>query len=123
MSLHTRPLNSEVAHEHTSASSAAARHAASQPGRAAAPDRCGRTADRARCAECRRLAHLHQRKHSCCAERYASVTVVAPRATTADALSTALAVSPPAAARHLLRQCEATALYVASDHSRQWLGG
>ena len=51
-----------------------------------------------------------------------SVTVLAPRATAADALATALAVAPPAAAPRLLRQAGARALYVASDHSRRWLG-
>lgn len=56
------------------------------------------------------------------AERCASVTVLAPRATTADALSTALAVLPRASAPDLLRQAGATALYVSSDHNREWLG-
>jgi thiamine biosynthesis lipoprotein len=56
------------------------------------------------------------------AARCASVTVLAPHATAADALSTALAVGPPAAAPHLLRQAGATALFVQSDRSRQWLG-
>ena len=56
------------------------------------------------------------------ADRCASATVLAPRATTADALSTALAVLPPAAAIPLLREAGATAFYVASDHSRRWLG-
>jgi FAD:protein FMN transferase len=55
------------------------------------------------------------------AGRCASVTVLAPRATTADALSTALAILPLAAAPGLLRQAEAKAFYVASDGSRQWL--
>jgi thiamine biosynthesis lipoprotein len=45
------------------------------------------------------------------AHRHASVTVLAPRATTADALSTALAVAPPAVAPRLLRQTKATARY------------
>jgi thiamine biosynthesis lipoprotein len=57
------------------------------------------------------------------AERCASVTVLAPRATTADALSTALAVLPPRAAPRLLRQADAAALFVAADGSRRWLKG
>jgi thiamine biosynthesis lipoprotein len=56
------------------------------------------------------------------AHRCASVTVLAPRATAADALSTALAVSPPAAATNLLRDADAAALFVAADGSRRWLG-
>jgi thiamine biosynthesis lipoprotein len=56
------------------------------------------------------------------AHRCASVTVLAPRATAADALSTALAVSPPAAAPDLLRDADAAALFVAADGSRRWLG-
>jgi thiamine biosynthesis lipoprotein len=55
------------------------------------------------------------------AHRCASVTVRAPRATVADALSTTLAVLPHASAPDLLRQAGATALYVAADRSRQWL--
>jgi thiamine biosynthesis lipoprotein len=47
------------------------------------------------------------------ADRHVSVTVLAPRATAADALSTALAVAPPARAPGLLRQTNATARYVA----------
>jgi thiamine biosynthesis lipoprotein len=54
----------------------------------------------------------------CCA----SVTVVAPCATAADALSTALAVSLPGAAPDLLRAADAAALFVAADGSRHWLG-
>jgi thiamine biosynthesis lipoprotein len=57
------------------------------------------------------------------AHRCASVTVVAPRATAADAMATALAVLPLPAASRLLRQSKARALYVAADGSRQWLGG
>ena len=53
----------------------------------------------------------------CCA----SVTVVAPRATVADAIATALAVLSPAAAVHLLRQTDAAAFFVGADGSRQWL--
>jgi FAD:protein FMN transferase len=56
------------------------------------------------------------------AHRCASVTVLAARATAADALSTALAVAPLAAAPDLLRHADATAFYVASDRSRRWLG-
>jgi thiamine biosynthesis lipoprotein len=56
------------------------------------------------------------------ADRCASVTVLARRAATADALSTALAVLPLAAAPDLLRQAGATALHVAPDGSRRWLG-
>lgn len=55
------------------------------------------------------------------ADRCASVTVVARRATTADALSTALAVLPAAAAPDLLRESDAAALFVAADGSRRWL--
>jgi thiamine biosynthesis lipoprotein len=55
------------------------------------------------------------------ADRCAGVTVVARRATTADALSTALAVLPPAAAPDLLRQAYAAALFVAADGGRRWL--
>ena len=55
------------------------------------------------------------------ADRYASVTVVAARATTADALSTALAVASPAAAPHLLREADAAALFVAADARSRWL--
>ena len=55
------------------------------------------------------------------ADRYASVTVVAARATTADALSTALAVASPAAAPHLLREADAAALFVAADGRPRWL--
>jgi thiamine biosynthesis lipoprotein len=55
------------------------------------------------------------------ADRCASVTVLAPRATTADALSTALAILPPAARRDLLRHAGASAFYVASDRTEQWL--
>jgi thiamine biosynthesis lipoprotein ApbE len=51
------------------------------------------------------------------------VSVVAPRATAADALSTALAVSPPAIATRLLREADAAALVVAADGSRRWLNG
>jgi FAD:protein FMN transferase len=47
------------------------------------------------------------------ADHHASVTVLAPRAITADALSTALAVAPPALAPGLLRQTKAAARYVA----------
>jgi FAD:protein FMN transferase len=55
------------------------------------------------------------------AGRYASVTVVAARATAADALSTALAVASPAAAPHLLRDADAAALFVAADARSRWL--
>ena len=55
------------------------------------------------------------------ADRCASVTVVAPRATTADALSTALAVASPATAPHLLREADAAALFVAADARSRWL--
>jgi thiamine biosynthesis lipoprotein len=55
------------------------------------------------------------------ADRYASVTVVAARATAADALSTALAVASPAAAPHLLREADAAALFVAADARSRWL--
>jgi FAD:protein FMN transferase len=55
------------------------------------------------------------------ADRWASVSVVAPRATTADALSTALAVSPAATTTDLLRGTDASALFVAADGSRRWL--
>jgi thiamine biosynthesis lipoprotein len=55
------------------------------------------------------------------ADRWASVSVVAPRATTADALSTALAVSPAAIVTDLLRGADAAALFVAADGSRRWL--
>jgi thiamine biosynthesis lipoprotein len=55
------------------------------------------------------------------ADRCASVTVLARSAATADALSTALAILPLAAAPDLLRQAGATALHVASDGSRRWL--
>jgi thiamine biosynthesis lipoprotein len=55
------------------------------------------------------------------ADRWASVSVVAPRATTADALSTALAVSPAATTTDLLRGADASALLVAADGSRRWL--
>jgi thiamine biosynthesis lipoprotein len=65
--------------------------------------------------------HLFDPVTGTSADRCASVTVVAPRATTADALSTALAVAPLAVATDLLRQTQATAFYVASDHSRRWL--
>jgi thiamine biosynthesis lipoprotein ApbE len=47
--------------------------------------------------------------------------VLARSAATADALSTALAILPLAAAPGLLRQTRATALHVASDGSRRWL--
>jgi FAD:protein FMN transferase len=57
------------------------------------------------------------------ADRCASVSVVAPRATTADALSTALAVASPAAAPLLLRKADAAALFVAADGDRRWLSG
>jgi thiamine biosynthesis lipoprotein len=56
------------------------------------------------------------------ADRWASVSVVAPRATTADALSTALAVSPAAIVTDLLREADAAALFVGADGSRRWLG-
>jgi thiamine biosynthesis lipoprotein len=65
--------------------------------------------------------HLFDPKTGRSADQCASVTVLAPRATTADALSTALAVLPRGAAPDLLRQARATALYVASDGRRQWL--
>ena len=53
--------------------------------------------------------------------RCASVTVLAPRAITADALSTTLAVAPASAALPLLRDAAAAALLVAADGSRRWL--
>jgi thiamine biosynthesis lipoprotein len=56
------------------------------------------------------------------ADAYASVSVVARRATTADALSTACAVSPTVMTTELLRQADAAALLVAADGSRGWLG-
>jgi thiamine biosynthesis lipoprotein len=55
------------------------------------------------------------------ADRCASVTVVAPRATTADALSTALAVASPAAVPHLLQEAHAAARFVAADGRSRWL--
>jgi FAD:protein FMN transferase len=55
------------------------------------------------------------------ADHCAGVTVLAARATTADALSTALAVLPRAAAPRLLRATGASAFYVAADGSRGWL--
>ena len=57
--------------------------------------------------------HLFDPSTGRSADRHASVTVLAPRAITADALSTALAVAPPAIARGLLRQTKAAARYVA----------
>lgn len=59
--------------------------------------------------------HLFDPSTGRSADRHASVTVLAPRAITADALSTALAVAPPAIARGLLRQTNAAARYVAPD--------
>jgi thiamine biosynthesis lipoprotein len=56
------------------------------------------------------------------ADACASVSVVARRATTADALSTACAVSPGAATTELLQEADAAALFVAADGSRGWLG-
>jgi thiamine biosynthesis lipoprotein len=53
----------------------------------------------------------------------AAVTVLAPRAILADGLATALAVLPPAAAPRLLGVTGATALHIAADGSRRWLGG
>jgi thiamine biosynthesis lipoprotein ApbE len=50
------------------------------------------------------------------------VSVVAQRATTADALSTACAVSPAVTTTDLLREGDAWALFVAADGSRRWLG-
>jgi thiamine biosynthesis lipoprotein ApbE len=49
------------------------------------------------------------------------VTVLATRAASADAIPTALAVLPRAAAPGLLRATGASALYVAADGSREWL--
>lgn len=57
--------------------------------------------------------HLFDPSTGKSAHRHASVTVLAPRAITADALSTALAVASPAIARGLLRQTKAAARYVA----------
>ena len=65
--------------------------------------------------------HLFDPRTGRSAYRCAGVTVLAPRATTADALSTALAILPRAAGADLLRQAKATAVYVARDGSRQWL--
>jgi FAD:protein FMN transferase len=55
------------------------------------------------------------------ADRWKSVSVVAPRAITADALSTALAVAPAAMAPALLRGADAAALLVGVDGGRRWL--
>ncbi len=68
-----------------------------------------------------RYHHLFDPSTGRSADRCAGVTVLARRAMTADALSTALAVLPRAAAPSLLRAVKATAFYVASDGSRQWL--
>ena len=50
-----------------------------------------------------RFNHLFDTRNGTCAERYRSVTVVAPTATMADALSTALSLMAPEAAAALLR--------------------
>jgi thiamine biosynthesis lipoprotein len=65
--------------------------------------------------------HLFDPSTGQSADLCASVTVLARNAATADALSTAIAILPLAAAPDLLRQAKATAFYVASDGSRQWL--
>ena len=65
--------------------------------------------------------HLFDPETGRSTDHCASVTVMAARAMTADALSTALAVSPPAAASHLLREADATALFVAAGGGHRWL--
>jgi FAD:protein FMN transferase len=82
---------------------------ATSSGRATSFDRTGRH------------HHLFDPATGRSADHCASVTVMAPCAITADALSTALAVSPLAAARHLLQATEASALFVGVDGGRRWL--
>jgi thiamine biosynthesis lipoprotein len=65
--------------------------------------------------------HLFDPSTGRSADRCAGVTVLARRALTADALSTALAVLPRAAVPGLLRALKAAAFYVAPDGSREWL--
>lgn len=69
----------------------------------------------------RRHHHLFDPATGRSADYCASVTVMAARAMTADALSTALAVSPGAAAPNLLRKADASALFVGVDGGRRWL--
>ena len=65
--------------------------------------------------------HLFDPSTGQCANRCASVTVLARDAATADALSTTLAILPLSAAADLLRQVKAAAFHVASNGDRRWL--
>jgi thiamine biosynthesis lipoprotein len=67
--------------------------------------------------------HLFDPATGASAARTRAVTVIAERATAADALSTALSVAPPEASEWLLRAAgPARALVVLSDGSRRTLG-
>jgi FAD:protein FMN transferase len=65
-----------------------------------------------------RFNHIFDPATGACASRYASVSVVAPIATTADALSTALSLLPIARAEKVLANCAANAAWFILNDGR-----
>ena len=65
-----------------------------------------------------RFNHIFDPATGACASRYASVSVVAPTATTADALSTALSLLPIARAKEVLASCAANAAWFILNDGR-----